>query len=98
MFSFARNSCHRNHRKQTLCAFHYGAGHEGDWQTCERCCEEFEAELYVYFGTNEYNFDKLTDVPDFEQPLCAGCGERIRLGIDGYTMEPDGTCLCESCA
>lgn len=97
MFSYARNSCHRNHRKQTLCAFHYGEGHEGDWRTCKRCRQEFKTELYVYFGTNEYNFDKLTDVPAFEPTLCTGCGERIRLGTDGYTVKPDGTYWCVSC-
>ncbi len=30
MFSYARNSCLRNHRRYTLCGYHHTEGHEGD--------------------------------------------------------------------
>jgi len=31
-FSYARNSCYRNHRLYTLCGYHYAEGHPGDWK------------------------------------------------------------------
>ncbi len=27
LFSYERNSCHRNHRRYTLCGYHYDEGH-----------------------------------------------------------------------
>jgi hypothetical protein len=59
LFSYARNSCHRNHSRYTLCAYHYNEGHAGDWQTCRICRESFETEVYVWYGTNDYNVEKL---------------------------------------
>lgn len=57
MFSYARNSCYRNHRRYTLCADHHAEDHEGEWQTCDQCRKGFfETEMYVWYGTNEYNF------------------------------------------
>ncbi len=55
VFSYARNSCHRNHRRYTLRAFHHEESHEVDWKDCPRCRQEFKTELYVWYGTNEYN-------------------------------------------
>ncbi|MBF0290274.1 MAG: hypothetical protein HQM14_20870 [SAR324 cluster bacterium] len=58
MFSYARNSCYRNHDRYTLCAFYYHEQHaEKDWRTCAECKESFEheIEMYVECGTNEYN-------------------------------------------
>src|SRR5262245_23658012 len=37
LFSYARNSCHRNHDRYTLCSFHANEGHAGRWQECEKC-------------------------------------------------------------
>jgi len=34
LFSYARNSCHRNHSRYTLCAYHHNEGHAGDWKDC----------------------------------------------------------------
>src|ERR671931_1567229 len=45
MFSYAHNSCHRNHSRYTLCASHYNEGHEGAWQECRECRESFETEM-----------------------------------------------------
>ena len=47
LFSYARNSCHRNHSRYTLCAYHYNEGHVGDWKGCKECRESFETEMYV---------------------------------------------------
>lgn len=96
MFSFARNSCSRNHRRYTLCGYHYENGHPGKWQDCPQCREDFETEMYVYMGTNEYNFEKLVNPPSFEPSRCIRCGQVISLGTDGYMMTRDGY-LCGAC-
>jgi hypothetical protein len=90
MFSYARNSCHRNHDRYTLCSYHYNERHKGQWQDCQKCREGFEPEMYVYFGTNEYNFEKLENPPEYEPTHCVNCGRVISLGNDGYSMDADG--------
>lgn len=55
-FSYERNSSSRNHQRYTLCGFHYAQGHRGHWKDCPECRKEFETEMYVWYGTNEYNF------------------------------------------
>ena len=37
LFSYARNSCHRNHGRYTLCGYHHNEGHAGDWKDCSEC-------------------------------------------------------------
>jgi hypothetical protein len=96
IFSYARNSCHRNHDHYTLCAHHHNEGHDGTWQDCQRCRESFKVEIYVYFGTNEYNFEKLSDPPAYEPTKCGGCGKIIHLGSDGYSVRA-GKHFCQSC-
>src|SRR5208337_2991526 len=59
LFSYATNSCHRNHNRKTLCAYHFNEGHTGRWQDCAKCREDFETEMYVWYATNEFNFEKL---------------------------------------
>jgi hypothetical protein len=86
LFSYARNSCSRNHRRFTLCGHHSAEGHDGRWQDCSRCREAFETEMYVYRGTNEYNFQKLPDPPVFEPTHCTGCGKVINLSAGGYSV------------
>jgi len=86
MFSYARNSCHRNHDRYTLCAFHHLEGHSGKWQTCKKCRESIETEIYVWYGTNEYNFEKLENPPAYEPTRCAKCNKVIRLGEGGYSQ------------
>jgi len=96
MFSYAHNSCHRNHDRYTLCSYHYNEGHSGKWQDCEKCRAGFETEIYVYYGTNEYNFEKLENPPAFEPTHCAQCGTVINLGYDGY-LQSGPKYYCESC-
>jgi hypothetical protein len=96
LFSFAHNSCHRNHQRYTLCSAHYNEGHEGRWQDCQQCRETFETEMYVYYSTNEYNFEKLTNPPKYKPTHCAECNRVIRLGYEGYSCGPEGY-LCEKC-
>lgn len=97
MFSYARNSCNRNHDRFTLCASHFGEGHKGDWRKCNKCRDSFETEMYVYYGTNEYNFDKLENPPEFEPTHCKNCDRLIDLGKDGYLRSNEGY-FCEKCS
>lgn len=96
LFSYARNSCSRNHDRYTLCSFHHQNGHKGHWKDCKLCRKSFGTEIYVWFGTNEHNFETLENPPAFAPTLCDGCGVRINLGTDGYSIGPKGT-LCECC-
>ena len=96
LFSDARNSCYRNHDRYTLCSYHHNEGHSGSWKTCEKCRASFEAEIYVWYGTNEYNFEKLEHPPTYEPTHCAKCGAVIKLGTDGYTMSGKEY-WCERC-
>lgn len=98
LFSYARNSCHRNHSRFTLCAFHHNERHAGDWKTCAKCQSAFETEMYVWYGTNEYNFAKLENPPAYKPTKCSACGTIIRLGEDGYTITPGNKYFCMNCA
>jgi hypothetical protein len=90
LFSYARNSCHRNHDRYTLCSGHHHEGHEGRWQDCAKCRESFEPEMYVYYATNEYNFEILENPPSFEPTKCRICGQIIPLGDGGYAQSSKG--------
>ncbi|MBX3433304.1 MAG: hypothetical protein KF847_08285 [Pirellulales bacterium] len=96
LFSYARNSCNRNHRNYTLCSHHYNEGHEGAWQDCQECLNDFDTEMYVYYGTNEYNFEVLQNPPAFEPTRCADCGKVIKLADGGYSSGREGY-WCERC-
>ncbi len=96
MFSYARNSCYRNHSRFTLCGFHHNENHQGDWKTCDMC-KVFETEIYAYYGTNEYNFEKLENPPSFEPTCCKKCGGIISLALGGYSVK-DGEYWCFECS
>jgi len=96
IFSYERNSCYRNHRRYTLCGFHHTEEHAGDWKECKECRESFETEMYVWYGTNEYNFEKLANPPSFAPKKCSTCGVVIRLGTDGYSQS-GSEYQCETC-
>jgi hypothetical protein len=94
LFSYARDSCSRNHSRFTLCGHHSAEGHEGSWQDCSKCRDDFETEMYVYYGTNEYNFEKLPNPPAFEPTHCCKCGTVIDLSAGGYSESSAGyTCM-----
>ncbi len=98
LFSYARNSCYRNHSRYTLCGFHFNEGHSGDWKTCKQCRKDFEHELemYVYYGTNEYNFEKLKNPPKYKPTRCSRCGTVIVLSEGGYSQSGDKY-FCGAC-
>lgn len=97
LFSFARNSCYRNHDHFTLCAYHSHEEHKGDWKNCKKCRNSFDTEMYVWYGTNEYNFEKLPDPPSYEPTRCSQCGVIIKLGTDGHSVRGKKY-WCEACS
>jgi formylmethanofuran dehydrogenase subunit E len=52
--------------------------------------------MYVYYGTNEYNFEKLENPPAYEPTRCSQCGGIIVLSQDGYSIK-EGRYWCEEC-
>lgn len=98
MFSYARNSCWRNHDRYTLCAYHYHEGHSGAWQTCKTCRESFDTEDFVNMATNEYNFEKLQNPPSYQPTKCAECGKVIIRAHGGYGIVPNKGYVCGACS
>jgi hypothetical protein len=97
LFSYSRNSCHRNHDRYTLCSMHYHEGHAGEWKECNECKKLIDkTEMYVWYGTNEYNFEKLPDHPSFMPTKCSKCNKIIKLGIEGYSISGQKY-FCENC-
>ena len=96
LFSYARNSCNRNHRRYTLCGHHHTEEHPGRWTECKTCRGDVETEMYVWYGTNEYNFEKLQNPPVYQPTRCSKCGKTIVLSGGGYSMQ-GGKYLCEAC-
>lgn len=62
-FSYAADSCYRNHDRYTLCSFHYHENHQGKWQNCKKCKDNFDLPNYVDYATNDANFEKLENTP-----------------------------------
>ena len=52
--------------------------------------------MYVWYGTNEYNFESLPNPPKFKPTLCHDCGRRISLGTEGYMISA-GKYYCQRC-
>ena len=95
-FSYARNSCQRNHNHYTLCTHHHNEEHNGNWQECTECKSDFQTEIYVWYGTNEYNFEKLPNPPTYEPTMCSQCGVVIVLSEGGYSTLGKQY-FCEQC-
>ena len=99
MFSFATNSCSRNHQRYTVCACHHNEGHEQqDWRTCSACRDYYhKLEMYVWAATNDFNFVKLENPPAYEPTRCKKCQEVIHLGEDGHSIK-GGDYFCANCS
>jgi hypothetical protein len=97
LFSYADNSCSRNHRRYTLCASHFAEGHADHWKDCKECRKGIELEMYGYYGTNEYNFEVLKNPPKYKPTKCSRCGAVIRLGDGGYSTSAKDGYLCFGC-
>jgi hypothetical protein len=52
--------------------------------------------MYVWYGTNEYNFVKLENPPEYEPTRCTKCGRIIKLAEESYSTKGDDT-FCETC-
>jgi hypothetical protein len=97
LFSYAHSSCARNHRRYTLCASHFTEGHSGRWQDCKKCRNDVETEMYVYYATNEFNFEVLENPPKFKPTICSRCGAVIHLAKGGYSSGANGH-ICGECS
>ena len=53
--------------------------------------------MYVWYGTNEYNFEKLDNPPAYEPTKCKSFGRVIRLAAGGYSMS-GGDYYCSNCS
>jgi hypothetical protein len=53
--------------------------------------------MYVWYGTNKWNFEKLENPPSYDPTHCGGCGRVIVLSKGGYSLEPDGSHRCMGC-
>lgn len=53
--------------------------------------------MYEYYGTNEFNFERLDERLDYRAQTCADCGAVIELSKGGYAVQPDGKYLCAEC-
>jgi hypothetical protein len=96
-FSYEATSCSRNHRRYTLCSFHYNERHDGKWQDCEKCKEEFDLEDYVDMGTNEFNFEKLSNPPKISIK-CVNCGFKSNSMNDfAYKTSKGMYCIKHKC-
>lgn len=97
IFSYARNSCHRNHDRYTLCAYHFHEGHqEPDWRNCKECITEDGTDMTTWYATNEYNFVKMENPPQYAPTHCKRCNHRIIMGEEGYCVAGDDY-YCEPC-
>ena len=98
IFSYATNSCFRNHDRYTLCSMHHHEKHSGSWKDCKKCRKIVEeTEMYVWYGTNDYNFEKLNHPPQFKPTKCKECGGTINLGEESYAVSKEGY-FCKNCA
>ena len=53
--------------------------------------------MYVWYGTNEYNFETLPNPPAYKPTKCSQCGTIIDLGEDGYSRDGKQY-FCEDCS
>lgn len=77
LFSYARNSCQRNHDRYTLCSYHHNEGHKGDRKECKKCRNDFDDETYAYYASNECNWDPLKNPPSFTPQKCHICHKNV---------------------
>ncbi len=96
-WSLSKSSCLIKHGRFTLCGAHHAERHGGDWKSCEVCPKTWPLEMYVWYGTNKWNFEKLENPPSYEPTHCAGCGRVIVLSKDGYSRDPAGSHRCVNC-
>lgn len=82
--AYLRNGCRTRHDRFTLCGFHSSEAHAGPWQVCRECRDEFETEIFVWYGTNQWNFVKL-ETPRRSSRRCA------RPAVSAFGLEQTST-------
>lgn len=93
-FSLKKKSCLVNHYRFTICGYHYNNSHSGHWQVCDKCQKSLETEIYVWYGTNQFNFEKLKIIPAYTSKKCIKCQRIIHLAVEPYTvLEGKYTCF-----
>lgn len=85
-FPLKKKSCLINHGRFTICGYHYYNSHQGHWQVCETCKKCLETEIYVWYGTNQFNFEKLKNIPVYTSKACFKCKRVIHLAVEPYTV------------
>lgn len=83
IFSYARNSCYRNHDRYTLCAYHHHEDHKGKWKDCKKCKNGLDLPDYVEMGTNEYNFEVLEN----PEKVTISCTNNLKIVYQQKTVE-----------
>ena len=97
IFSYARNSCYRNHDRYTLCSYHHREEHEGRWQDCKACKDSFDVPNYTDMGTNDYNFEVL-DNPEKYTITCVNCNSIVdSLNKISYQTSKGDYCIKKKC-
>ena len=51
--------------------------------------KNMKPEIYIWHGTNEFNFEKLKEIPKFEPTKCLKCQRVINLGREPYAVIGD---------
>ncbi|VDC06978.1 unnamed protein product [Peniophora sp. CBMAI 1063] len=99
MFTYSRDSCRRNHDRYTLCMLHKNEGHKSsDWKTCIQCRYGIDdIENYVWFGTNQFNFETLPHPPAFPHKFCDTCHKPVKQNTMDYSRSRNGGVTCGPC-
>jgi len=58
--------------------------------------KSFETEIFVWYETNEYNFEKLENPPKYTPTKCSKCDNIIVLNDGGYSTLGKNY-FCEKC-
>lgn len=53
--------------------------------------------MYVWYGTNEFNFEKLPNPPEYEPTKCSRCSRVISMGTESFSIRGDEY-FCDSCS
>lgn len=86
------NSCHGNHKRSTLCAYHYNEQHKAaDWRKCKECWDGFDPAEAEDYATNSFNFKEKNENE------CKECKEIIDVKNDDF-VKRSGNYYCLDCA
>jgi hypothetical protein len=90
-------SCYLKHASYTVCAAHHSSDHKGKWQECKKCEKSWDMANYVWYATNENNFETLANPPEVPETRCIGCKVLLDLEYDCIVGTKDGK-MCLECS